>query len=44
MNPLINTAGSTTLVIFFVCARVYPKETAVVFLLFMFFLFMTPFL
>lgn len=40
----INTAWTTVLVVFFVCARVYPKETAVVFLMILFFLLMTPFL
>lgn len=44
MTSTVNTIWVTILVVFFVCARVYPKETAVTCLMFLFFLFLTPFL
>ncbi len=44
MTSTVNTIWITILTVFFVCARVYLKETAVVFLTILFFLCLTPFL
>lgn len=44
MTETINTAGITIMTVFFVCARVAPKQTAIVVAMILFFILLTPFL
>lgn len=44
MNEIVNGVGVTVLVTFFVCAQVYPRQTAIVTIIVFIMIFGVPFI